>query len=569
MRDAKIFLAFCTPKPLAVSQVSELRAVQMVSKGKFSSGYATEESISFSQVQDYFSSIPADIAITEGRGVSGAGFTKMGASAIITLSKLCCAFIQTALVDYKLIAGIEKQSEAGLEELPIEDDEDVAKPTLLPNDDDKLSVHMPKAQRTALKFGPNADVDWVVGTFSDNAERMINLEDVPEKTSHLIRYIPGAVPADKEFVDGVMLDCFGHLLGKDIGSQMKRIESITEHLPQISRHPHGKELLHILASIHIAKSLYSFVNVIIDGVGNVMGTQIVTNFPIIMQGNVREPTAEKDIAEAIKSWMGTSEARDIIASSISSKPLLDGDSETIYSVDIPNPRAVLDHLVKRAPFISISPDLRSAIRLSGYGYEWKTKTKESVTSCLTRIFGKELPDDFYLNEEVFTAQDRCLVSNLSVFGPQSISFMNVGGKVIPLYANAKEDPLQGKKKEVVKESLIIPGRKGKKAVKNTTEKVLCWERLCISSVPIADAYKDFEVMVLSKRVHQMQMYDTKILGNVKIFALDPVDSLMEALRKFGGSKSELSKRKLDVEDEGARKRRSPSDDGEGGVPVEF
>jgi hypothetical protein len=191
--------------------------------------------------------------------------------------------------------------------------------------------------------------------------------------------------------------------------------------------------------------------------------------------------------------------------------------------------------------LEVTDEVRVLIRAARFPHTDLAASSENIAICLRQIAENSLPSSFFVTEHIFRSVDYSIAANLSIFGHQSISFMNTGGKLIDLWSVKGDDPNTKTKKKISIQELV-QAKKGKKKYIQKDEEVYFWDRVVVSRVPIDMAITDFLTVKKTHKIAQLQSYDTKIVGNTEIHSSKSGENeILDQLRAFGGVEEDFEK----------------------------
>jgi len=501
--------------------------------GKFTHGYCSTGKISADEANRIVTAAKTGkdkVTVYPEAGIGGNGLCYTAVKSLRTLGRLVNGFLKSQPRETRL-EHISTDQHYGHVNTPI---------VKTDTDEDEIDFRNGVLSAGEIRIPDQTDfpkVDIIRNPMFPENEVFVLPTTVYESAGHCFPFVPFTIPSDRDFFAGLLYGHFANFFASDAKSAKGLIEQLVDHLPAIGSLYHGSELLFLLFCIHLAISTGGSISVISDG-STFIGVVLHT-LQHIWRGDVLVAPVDADsIRKTLATWMTTSRAREIIAETLSKMPVATTKRKAKVAVtDIPDLSSLMTVLTARIQLSSSNSDLDLALKSANYVYEPISASTENITLALNSIFAKTIPEGFVLSPELFTCTDPVLVANLSVFGYKSISFSNAGGKPLPIYAEAIDDPNMSATKDILIQTLVA-GKKGAKKFKEEKKSVSYYDRICITRPNIETAVKDFEGFLESRKIHQLTVYDVKAYGNVDVHPLTDggKSEIILALRQFGAVK---------------------------------
>jgi hypothetical protein len=467
-------------------------------------------------------------------GVQGQGMSPNAVLSALAMSRIIGIYVTTQMRRSYSNETMKTDTDSGFIRTKISvaaDGEDY-----IETHDDKWVVN----QETFERLGLTATTNYEVIRYepvSTNISTEATPSQCAERTGHPIIFTPFSLPGDGEYFADRLYRYFSAFFSFDYEKARISCQTIADSVPLISRSVEGQMILFLMYSVFLSIESGSRLQIIKDE-ARVLGVILITLQPLMIGRNLVAPVLGKDMRQTLSTWTTLDQALDVVAKSLSERSMVDDSPKrTITGYNINTFKDLMLELTKRRQATSLPSSVLQALRAISYdNFVPLSCTTENVAKCFLNCAGLSVPSNCWINETLLT-RNPVIAANLSVFGPSSISLLNPGGKKIDLYIDKTEDPLAGKKKEIVVQT-IVPGKKGKRRVDEKKETVAAWDRLCLSRVPVLKAIEDYRTVQKLHTIHQLSTYDTKILGNVDVHPISGGDNeLLAAIRFLGGTKA--------------------------------
>lgn len=532
------YLVFVTSAQLPSDQAKKLNLVERTPGGKHKWGYITTKRMAVTKVVDLWKQIKKlGVDVETSQGISGSGFTINAVKSILAIGRIVRAF---------LLAQPGSPSSTPLTSSSIFKAETVVVST--------------SSTVTAPQWDENDSTVFLVpddGSFVDDdscsfvrrestraiQEVFVKVDTISEAgPAHLFRYVPYTLPADTTFYASLVYKHFSHLFAPDSKAAKSIIEGLVNPIGYLSTVAEGNQLLFILYVISLTIDCGGFLQVVMDG-DILLGCAMFTGQHLWRGEYLVAPVDADSIRTTVSQWITSTKARSVVAGFLSELPTTAGGKSTINEGHISTPKDLVKEIMRRTRPVALLDEVRNVLPYLGYSFDFLEASSKNIASILANIHHSSLPENFAITEHIFLYANCYIVANLSSFGTRSISLMNVGGKMIDIYVDAKDDPNNKATKKVIKQTLGT-AKKGKKIMRDEEVEVRFWDRICVSRVPIEQALRDFEAFKDTKRISQLTVYDSRSLGNIDIHPLEKFDDeLLEAIRLFGADKEYFESRK--------------------------
>jgi len=365
----------------------------------------------------------------------------------------------------------------------------------------------------------------------------IPLEDAIEETSHLFAFIPKTLPHDHQFILDVFMANFATFLGTGGDAVLSGMSNLEGCLKSLSGTVHMEYLVFVSFIISIAIRTHCSAKLFYSG-NTLLGAQVLTGRYVSLFGRKLLPTAGTDVRNVLKELVTMSYARDKVAAALSAMALAGKTRKvTITGNMISDFSSLVEQIRLRERMNKAeAAAIKSYIPYLFDTYEVIPATLENIAKVLGQISESVISTKGFASETLFTEPDLVLSSNLSSFGPLSISFMNIGGRSKDLFSDPTDDPNTTRK---VKRMKKVKGEKARGGQQKVVEvEVPYWEVLRVTRLSVDLAVADWKAMTKGKRILQYEGDDGKQLGNVDTHPFPAARDVLTALRKFGGKPDE-------------------------------
>jgi len=532
--EITLALAFTSALPASLVLTKKLMAKSPGNSSKASHGYISEP-MKISAVKSFVADLPKGDFLSD-TGVSGQGLHIASVTSLLFLLRLINVFIHGQQEEDMSIGDIDDKTHCGAEVGTISNE---GKEDILTRVSDEKWMTSP-AILERIGVTQTMRCEMVLLNKQKMNAHVSSPDRIPEEQGHPFVFVPFTMPNDAKYYGDVVMRYFPAFISTSEDVLSKGVDRLRSSIPLLCRTLAGQVALFLLFGIDMAIQSGGILHVIKDQ-GSVLGMILYTSQPLHIGNILRRSVDADSIRDTVSQWMTQTGALDGVAKLLSGLTLRsDGQTKkTLNRSQISTAPKFLAELAKRnSPFSLDASDIVNISALEYDSFKPQNCSSENIAACFTRIAEGRMPDNCLISSSLFT-DDIVVSANLSVFGYTSVSLVNPGGKKIALYAVKSEDPMMGKTKEVLVQSLVM-AKKGKRKFAETKETVQFWDRICVSRVPISKAIKDLELIREKHYLYQLSAYDSKILGNVDIHPVSGGDSeLLGAIRNFGGKKEDF------------------------------
>lgn len=287
-KDGSSVISFATPAPLDDVLIRKHSLIFKNPGGRYSSGYYTQNPIDFSNLSDFAADFPSTL-VHRDSGVAGIGLSLKAASGLITLGRLVAWYLSTQRTQDYTPQDLTSVNNRGYAEYVLAEAMDENAVVTLSREDDLGIATIGSAWSSKLGLVDDVEYGLVQQTTNPISSFWVQPDRLPPGNGHAFEFVESSLPADRRMVRDVLAEYFSHAFSSSQDRSFSAISVIVDNLVPISRHPHGQELLHILATIRFGIQAYSQVVVVVDHRHKLLGTILLTDSHMSIEQRVLVP----------------------------------------------------------------------------------------------------------------------------------------------------------------------------------------------------------------------------------------------------------------------------------------